>query len=139
MNLEKLEQFFEKVFLTKFLINFVPGFIMYHGISYLTNLTAGTGVFSAFFIICISWTLGVFLQLVFFDSKPPTEDNLSKEKVLKLLIGKLSIATLFTLVIIFFSYVSQKNISEHVISRIILASILFLLLSVVGIFIYKKK
>lgn len=105
MEINKINEFLEKIILGKFLIHFLPGFILYLTILDITDFKTGNSFIYSLFNLGIAWTLGVFIEILFFKKafdKLHSENIFLRTEVLKLLIAKISTAILFSLVFWFF-------------------------------------
>ncbi|AXG67920.1 hypothetical protein KORDIASMS9_00102 [Kordia sp. SMS9] len=66
MNNEKINAFFNDIFIDKFLVNFVPGLILFYALYSFISFSTGDGLLSLLIITIISWILGLLLEMVFY-------------------------------------------------------------------------
>lgn len=79
MNKERLDLLTKDYLLKLFLINFVPGMILYFGITKLISISTGDGFLSLIIICSFAWTLGLVQEMVFFNSHYKTKKTLAIE------------------------------------------------------------
>lgn len=95
MENKQINDFFKDIILGKFLVNFVPGFILYCVISNLFRLRFGPGITELLVVISFSWVLGLILEIVGFRSTFfSRRQNQQEESLIYLLLGKTGIAIL---------------------------------------------
>jgi hypothetical protein len=86
---------------SQFLVNFVPGLILFYVCIDLLNVSTGEGITSFLILTTVSWTLGALLEFMFFrkvfflrwsEGSPEMKDNML------LLFGKTGVAILIACV-----------------------------------------
>ena len=99
MDTKKLTELLEEHVLGKFLVNFIPGLLLFYIVSSAVGLHIEEGLVSLLILTTASWTLGIILEIaffrgVFFSSRkgktPGPVDSIT------LLLGKTGIAVLIT-------------------------------------------
>ncbi|MEM6686728.1 MAG: hypothetical protein AAF617_13175, partial [Bacteroidota bacterium] len=66
MNNENIKAFFNDLFIDKFLVNFVPGFILLFSMISFLIFPTGDGLPWLFIIAICAWILGLLLELIFY-------------------------------------------------------------------------
>lgn len=95
MDHKKLNDFLDEFIVGKFLVNFVPGLILFYALTSFINISVGGDGLTAFVIVVsISWVLGVLIELIFFRKSFYNKANevvFSRIQNIYLLFGKLGI------------------------------------------------
>jgi len=97
MNNSNINAFFNEIILDKFILNFVPGLILFYAVISFLGLSFDSGLAAFVIFISVSWVLGILLELVFFrksyrirrEGKPQTVNE-----SLNLLYGKIGMSIL---------------------------------------------
>lgn len=104
MNTDKIKEFFNEIILDKFIVNFVPGLILFYTLTLFIKVSIGEGLISFLIVTSSSWVLGIILELIVFRKtylKRRENTTQPTHEVLKLLYGKIGvsiiIASLFTI------------------------------------------
>lgn len=141
MNTEKINTFFNEIILDKFILNFVPGLILFFVVSSFVEFSISAGLSAFLIITSVSWVLGILLEMIFFrkvylSRREGKAYNVSE--TLNLLYGKLGISILITFVswiniraILFNTYNGRVDKSE-----VFFIIVKFLIVALVGLFLY---
>lgn len=99
MNNKAITEIVKDLLFSRFLVNFIPGLILFYVCINLLSVSTGEGISSFLILTSVSWTLGVLLEFVFFkkaffsrwgNGNPEMIDNLL------LLFGKTGVAILIS-------------------------------------------
>jgi hypothetical protein len=143
MNNEKINAFFNDIVLNKFILNFVPGLILFFTFSSFVNFSVSDGLLSLLIIVIFSWVLGMLLEMVFFKKvyrtrRTEKENDSTVNDYLNLLYGKLGIsiliACLFWIDIQAIMGYFDRSYRDNTEGFFILAK--FLIVVLTGIFLY---
>ncbi|PTX60946.1 hypothetical protein C8N46_105102 [Kordia periserrulae] len=143
MNNEKINAFFNDIVLNKFVLNFVPGLILFFTFSSFVNFSVSDGLLSLLIIVIFSWVLGMLLEMVFFKKvyhtrRTEKEANSNVNEHLNLLYGKLGIsiliACLFWIDIEAIMNYFDRSYKDH--TEAVFIVIKFLVVVLTGIFLY---
>lgn len=91
----KIKDFFDNLVFDKFLLNFIPGLILFYVLTMFIDVSIGEGLTSFLIVASVSWVLGLILELVFFRKsylKRREENRLTKSDSLNLLFGKIGVS-----------------------------------------------
>ncbi|MFK7748851.1 MAG: hypothetical protein AB8B65_10695 [Kordia sp.] len=97
MDNNKIKAFFDEIILDKFLMNFIPGLILFFVVSRFVGGGMGEGLTVFLIVISFSWILGVLLEMIFFKkafANRRGEKAYSNTENLNLLFGKIGISIL---------------------------------------------
>lgn len=97
MNNKNITEFFQDIVLGKFIVNFIPGLILFYVLTMFIDVRTGEGLMSFVIVTSVSWTLGALLEFVFFRKaffKRWLEGSSSNMDNVLLLFGKIGMATL---------------------------------------------
>lgn len=133
MKENNLIEILSKYFLERFLLQFVPGLILYIGINTITKISSGEGLISVIIVGSLSWGLGLLLEILFFNKvylERESENGLSRKKIHYLLMDKLGISCLIAAILAFiisttnfleyWEYKTDAQMAESFIKRIVL-------------------
>lgn len=97
MNNKNITEFLQDIVLGKFIVNFIPGLILFYVLTMFIDVRTGEGLMSFVIVTSVSWTLGALLEFVFFRKaffKRWQEGSSSNMDNVLLLFGKIGMATL---------------------------------------------
>ena len=99
MNNKNITEFLQDILLGKFLVNFVPGLILYYVLSatWFMDIDTGDWLLSFLIVTSISWTLGALEELIFFRKaflRRWQEGTSNSSDNIVLMAGKIGIALL---------------------------------------------
>ncbi|MNU90311.1 hypothetical protein D3C71_801750 [compost metagenome] len=101
MDNKKTSEFLNDIILGKFLVNFIPGLIIFYVLTVFIDVKTGDGLISFLIVTTVSWMLGVLLELVFFRKifyrRWQGEVSTSIDKI-NLLIGKTGVSIIIACV-----------------------------------------
>lgn len=100
MNLSKINQFFNEVLLDKFIINFIPGLILYYCLHSFVPFTSGGWLTSFFLLLTVTWFLGLILEFLFFQKtfiRRRNENVFILKDCLTFLFAKVAVAILIAI------------------------------------------
>lgn len=102
-------------FYYNFLVSFVPGLILYYGLTSIIKFSVGDIIISTIIIISISWSFGEVLELFFFKNSISTRKKSEKNYInnLELMINKIGIAISITSLIILISSIINHFNPAH--------------------------
>lgn len=109
-----LSELLNKFFLERFLLQFVPGIILYIGFYPLIKISSEEALISFIIVGSLSWGLGLLLEIVFFNQvykQRESESGLSRKKVHYLLFAKLGISCAIAGILAFIA--STTNFLEY--------------------------
>ena len=66
MNNKNITEFLQDIVLGKFIVNFIPGLILFYVLTMFIDVRTGEGLMSFVIVTSVSWTLGALLEFVFF-------------------------------------------------------------------------
>ncbi len=146
MNNKNINEFLKDTILDKFLVNFVPGLILYYVIAFSLNIGVGDGLISLVIITSVSWTLGMLLEMVLFRrafNRRKLEGAQSVDS-LHLLFGKMGvsilIACLFSIDLEWLHDLADNNEREDMAeAKIFIKLVLFCTGGILLYLIYRKQ
>jgi hypothetical protein len=142
MDNNTIKAFFNEIILDKFILNFVPGLILFFVLTTFIRIPIGEGLTIFLIISSVSWVLGMLLELTFFRKAYLTRRENKKfttSESLNLLFGKIGISILIACIfwidiesiINYFGYGNRGNGK-----RTFLIVSKFLVFSLGGLFLY---
>lgn len=141
MNNNAIKEFFNELVLDKFLLNFIPGLILFYVLTMFIPITVGEGLTTLLIVASASWVLGLLLELIFFRATYFARregKKLTTNEQLNLLFGKIGVSTIIAC-ILSIDLVSALRIFDDGIAEEIAFSnpvVKFLLFGIIGITLY---
>ncbi len=119
MNSTKINQILNEIILDKFILNFLPGLILYYSLTSFITFSTGNGLISMIIVVSVSWFLGLleeflFFKRIFLKRREQFEFNLKLS--LGSLFGEVGLSILITIVysICHFLYIDlSENTSKY--------------------------
>ncbi len=147
MDNDKIKEFFNDIVLDKFLVNFIPGLILFYTLTLFVSISIGEGLISFLIVTSSSWVLGMILELIVFRKaylKRRENAIQNTHEVLKLLYGKIGasilIACLFSIdlgwILNLFDYRTEDELK---IIRLLAKFIVFIAGGALLYFYYRKN
>lgn len=142
MDNNKIKAFFDEIILDKFILNFIPGLILFFVLSTFIGVSTGQGLTIFLIVTSISWVLGILLEMIFFKKAFTTKREgkaFSTTENLNLLFGKIGISILIAClfwidiesVLSYFEYSGSMNGT-----RVFLIILKFVIFVLAGLFLY---
>lgn len=147
MNQNKINQLFNELVLDKFLMNFIPGLILYFCLHSFVPFTTGNWLTSFLILITVTWFLGFTLEFLFFQKtfnrRREVENFVLKESI-SLLFAKVAVAILISIVysISHYVYADIPHYDRNQVNNfmnLIIESVFFGLLAVYFLYYYWKS
>lgn len=66
MDNKNINDFFKNILLDKFLVNFIPGLILFYALTNVVSIWVGDGLITLLIVVSTAWTLGVLLEMFVF-------------------------------------------------------------------------
>lgn len=147
MNSTKINQILNEVILDKFLINFIPGLILYFCLHSFVPFTSGNWLTSFFILITVTWFLGLILEFLFFQktfNRRREVENFVLKNCISLLFAKVAVAILISIAysISHYVYVDTPHYDRDQVNNfmnLIFESVFFGLLAVYFLYYYWKS
>ncbi|KAB8154094.1 hypothetical protein EZY14_006565 [Kordia sp. TARA_039_SRF] len=121
MNNEKINAFFNDIFIDKFLVSFVPGLILFYTLYPFISFSTGDGLLALWLIIIISWILGLLLEMIFYGKTYKNRRAgtvFTIDKSLRLLFSKIGLSIIIAVIIsIFMTELLQQIANNKLESR----------------------
>ncbi|WP_298514425.1 hypothetical protein [uncultured Kordia sp.] len=142
MDNNKINSFFNDILLDKFILNFVPGLILFFVLSTFIGVSTGQGLTIFLIVTSVSWVLGVLLEMIFFKKAFLTKREgkaFTHTENLNLLFGKIGISILIACIFwidiesVLYYFKHSSSISGMKTFLIILKFVFFAL---AGLFLY---
>jgi hypothetical protein len=115
MNNKNIREFFNDLLLDKFLVNFFPGLILFYVLTTFIKFSTGDGLLSLLIIVCTSWILGIFLEMIFYGKTyrdRRTGKVFSITQSLNLLFSKIGLSIIITAIITLVVLLIQLDTEE---------------------------
>lgn len=137
MDNNTIKAFFNEIILDKFIVNFVPGLILFFVLTTFIRIPIGEGLTTFLIVASASWVLGVFLELSFFKKayfKRRSNTAFTTSESLNLLFGKIGISILIACL----CWIDLESIIEYRggTMQAIFIVIKFLVFVLMGLFLY---
>jgi len=97
MDNNKINTFFNEIIFDKFILNFIPGLILFFVLSTFIGISTGQGLTILLIVTSVSWVLGVLLEMIFFKKAFLNKREgkaFTRTENLNLLFGKIGISIL---------------------------------------------
>lgn len=142
MDNNKIKTFFDEIILDKFILNFIPGLILFFVLSRFVGGGMGEGLTVFLIVISVAWVLGILLEMIFFKKAYAARREgkaFSTTESLSLLFGKIGISILIACIFwididsVLYYFKHSSSISGMKIFLIILKFVIFVL---AGIFLF---
>ena len=138
MSKEKLQQLFNEFILDKFILNFIPGLILFYILRMIIKVSIGDGLSALLIITSFSWVLGLILEAILFRKayqKRREGGLMSRTETLNLLYAKIGVSVLLACVMSidlhwFLNLFDHRSEKELVVIRKVRNFIVFLVLGV---------
>ncbi|MBC8755774.1 hypothetical protein H2O64_13945 [Kordia sp. YSTF-M3] len=137
MNNSTIKAFFNEIILDKFMVNFVPGLILFFVLTTFIRIPMGEGLTIFLIVTSISWVLGILLEMTFFRKTYLTRREntaFTTSQSLNLLFGKIGISIIIACVL----WIDIEAVIEYRgnTAEAIFLIIRFLVFTLAGLFLY---
>jgi hypothetical protein len=137
MNNSTIKVFFNEIILDKFMVNFVPGLILFFVLTTFIRIPMGEGLTIFLIVTSISWVLGMLLEMTFFrKTYLARRENtaFTTSQSLNLLFGKIGISIIIACVL----WIDIEAVIEYRgnTTEAIFLIIRFLVFTLAGLFLY---
>jgi hypothetical protein len=150
MNNKNINEFFNDLFLDKFLVNFFPGLILFFVLATFVSFPTGDGVLWLFIVAIGAWILGMIVEMIFYrktyiDRRAGATFTVNES--LNLLFSKIGLCIIIATIIYLVFKITQMVIYEDLYSRslrkenevaLFFTFIKSLFFVVFGIFLYRR-